>query len=181
MNPFKGESVGVMGTFCQVCGMPTNYDHYSNESDTGMIEIKRNEDLDDSDIAFGPEHSWLESCVVLPVYPYLNGKILRGKIEDGRLIAENDDSIFVSEGKDEGFALHEKCWALAGSPKNYEALSHISESVEFRDLTQYHDQFFDFNKLIDDGKSWMLSDPDSTSDEGIQNRKRILSILNRSK
>src|SRR6185295_9114540 len=169
--------MGVIGTFCQLCGMPVQHDHYV-PTRSGMLKIYRGSspdgghrwEADERPFPFGPQHAWLKDAVVLP---WDSDKILRGAVEDGVIDADGD-SCMVWEGGDEGLAFHQRCWELQGSPKSTEPAVGASETHPWALVDGYHEQLFEFAELEADGKAWMLNDPATDT----RNRERILAMTN---
>lgn len=165
--------MGVHGTFCQLCGLPTGHDHYVPTA-SGMLKIYRGAngpggghewEADERPFPFGPEHAWLEDAVVLP---WDEPRVLRGRIEDGVL-----DGVMVFEGGDDGLALHHACWELEGSPPSTEPAFRANGTHAWAMVEQYHRQLFDFDALAADGKAWLLEEPKP----GTSSRARIEAML----
>lgn len=169
--------MGVIGTFCQSCGMPVQHDHYV-PTRSGMLKIYRGSspdgghrwESDERPFPFGPEHAWLKDAVVLP---WDSDKVLRGAVEDGVIDVDND-SCMVWDGGDEGLAFHHRCWELQGSPGSTEPAVSANETHLWALVDGYHEQLFEFAELEADGKAWMLNDPASDA----RNRDRILAMVN---
>lgn len=169
--------MGVHGTFCQLCGLPTQHDHYVPDAGGPGFKIYRGSspngghtwDPEERPFPFGPEHAWLKDAVVLP---WGEERVLRGPIEDGA-IDDDGESVFVFEGGDDGLAFHHACWVLQGSPPSTEPAVRSDGAHGWSVLTAYHQQLFDFAGLIADGKTWMLADP--TTNE--RSRARIEALL----
>ena len=169
--------MGVLGTFCQLCGLPTQHDHYVSDAGGQGFKIYRGSAPDGGHIwgpeerpfLFGPEHAWLKDAIVLP---WGKEHVLRGPIEDGA-IDDKGDRVFVAEGSDDGLAFHHACWVLQGSPPQANTAARSEGVHGWALLTAYHQQLFDFAGLKADGKAWMLADP--TTDE--RSRARIEALL----
>jgi hypothetical protein len=57
--------MGVLSTYCQICGLPVQQDHYVPAKDGGYFHIWRG-DGDDAcppAVDFGPERAWLRDAV----------------------------------------------------------------------------------------------------------------------
>lgn len=164
--------MGVHGTFCQLCGMPTQHDHYVPSH--GMLKIYRGAagpggghtwEADEKPFAFGPQHAWLEDAVVLPWH---EPRVLRGRIEDGSL-----EGVMVFDGGEDGLALHHACWRIEGSPASTEPAFRANGTHAWALVESYHEQLFDFASLAADGKGWMLEEPLP----GSRSRARIEAML----
>jgi hypothetical protein len=163
-----------MSTYCQICGLPVQFDHYV-PIEGGMLYIWRGEGADEYGpaIAFGPEHAWLRRAVALrlesgePIVPAFAGVVHDGVLE----VAEE---CYVMEGIYDRAALHDTCWALADRPLSFQALEHL-------DLPEadapYRQQLFDFQAFVADGHGWKLVDPDEDSPDGRLSRGRIVALL----
>src|SRR3954454_13958646 len=66
-----GRAVGVLSTYCQVCGLPVQHDHYVPQPDSRYLRIWRGDGDDGCEpaFAFGPEHGWLRRAVGLRLAP----------------------------------------------------------------------------------------------------------------
>ncbi len=172
--------MGVFGTFCMVCGVAAQHDHYVPLRGD-MLGIYRG-GPEGSEftpvVAFGPEHAWLERAVGLAVRPGQEPAVIRGRCSDG--VLEDDNGTvpdgFVADGLDERAALHEACWRLAGEPSSWEALAPV---VRPHDLSAYQEQLFELGALVADGRGWTLVDPDADTPDARRNRARILALLGR--
>jgi hypothetical protein len=164
--------MGVVGTFCQICGVATQHDHYVPMD--GMFGIYRGgsgHEVCAPLVAFGPEHAWLKEAVGLRLRADQEPPILEGEIHDGRFEDSDEDDARVWDGIDERAALHKACWELAERPEVWKG-ARGDET-----LTSYQQQLFEFGKLVEDGLGWMLADPRSTSPEGRRNAERIRRLL----
>jgi hypothetical protein len=169
--------VGVHGTFCQLCGLPTQHDHYVPTA-SGMLKIYRGSsehgghrwESDERPFPFGPEHAWLKDAVVLP---WEDERVLRGPIEDGAIDDGHGESVLVFEGGEDGLAYHHFCWELQGSPGSTGPAVRANHSHGWALVEAYHEQLFDVEGLAADGKAWMLADP--ATDE--RSRRRIEALL----
>lgn len=168
--------MGVVGTFCQLCGLPTQHDHYV-PTKSGMLKIYRGSsdngghrwEADERPFPFGPEHAWLKDAVALP---WDEAKVLHGPIEDG-ILETDEDSCMVFGGADDGLAYHRSCWELQGSPKSTDPAVSASETYLWSLVDGYHEQLFEFAELEADGKAWMLKDPATDA----RSRARIEALL----
>ncbi len=182
--------MGVHATFCQLCALPTQHDHYvpsvggglriyrgrsgSAPSESGRTENGGHDWADEPEkpFPFGPQHAWLKEAVGLD----LGGgdAIFRGPVEDGGLDdVESGESIFVWDGNDDALVFHERCWALMGSPKTAEQALRGGGTLEWSLLERYHEQLFEFRELEADGKAWMLADPATDA----RSKARIVSLI----
>ncbi|GAA2050517.1 hypothetical protein GCM10009839_66280 [Catenulispora yoronensis] len=176
--------MAVFATYCQVCGLPVQQDHYVPAEDGAYFHIWRGdgEDACDPLVAFGPEHAWLREAIGLRIdedallMPTVSGVVHDGDLESpgGRLF--NAD-LFDGEG-DERMALHGACWRLADEPTSWDALAQVRELRELPEgENHYRQQLFDFGPFVEDGLGWMLADPESATPEGLRSRGRILELL----
>jgi len=173
--------MGVMSTYCQICGLPVQHDHYVPAERADYFHIWRGDGDDEVEpiIPFGPEHAWLRAGVGLR---YEDSALLMatvsGLVHDGYLESPGG-GLFGTDLMD-GFgddrvALHAACWHLAGEPTSWEALGHTNDIP--KDENRYRRQLFDFEAFVADGHGWMLVDPQDGSAEGVRNRERILTLL----
>jgi hypothetical protein len=165
-----------MGTWCQVCGLPVQHDHYVPEKDGDGLFIYRGGSENwgsEPAVAFGPEHDWLLRAVGVRVDLKQQPALIEGEIHDGRFYAEPDDpeSGFVDSGIFERAALHRVCWELAGQPNPWLLEERVAE-----DVRPYCAQLFDFAALVGDAKGWMLVDPRLDSQQALASRARILDL-----
>ncbi len=168
--------MGVHATFCQICGLPVQHDHYVATERENFWKIYRQDNRPDGHFDFGPEHDWLLRGVAViddrdPVF---------GTCCDGALVQTNGDpeeeeGCWVGDGFDEYMAFHQYCWETAGKPGRCEQVLHHKRNSEWILLGKYQQQLFDFGALVQDGLGWMLLDP--TSPEGQQSKARIARIL----
>jgi hypothetical protein len=169
--------MGVVGTYCQLCGLPTQFDHYV-PTKSGMLKIYRGSsengghawEEDEHPYPFGPGHAWLKDAVVLP---WDSDRVLRGPIEDGTLDTDEGDCVLVFHGDEDGLAFHHYCWELQGSPGSTGPAVRGNESHGWALVESYQGQLFEFAELVADGKEWMLADPKVDG----RSRARIESIL----
>lgn len=155
--------MGVHGTFCQLCGLPTQHDHYVTTA-TPMLKIYRGSspngghawEAGERPFPFAPEHAWLKEAVVLP---WDEARVIRGPIEDGEIRDDRGTSLLVFDGGGDGLALHEACWELQGRPGSTEPAIRANQTYAWALVEAYHEQLFDFEGLEHDGKAWMLADP----------------------
>ncbi|NUO53622.1 MAG: hypothetical protein HOV80_32640 [Polyangiaceae bacterium] len=156
-----------MGTFCQLCGLATQHDHYVQAARDGMPEpppwkIYRGPDSHDwapgeRPFAFEPRHAWL--CDAVAVMGD-DGRVIRGRISDGAIVsADGDDDEWIGGGMDDGVVYHHACWERLGRPESEQAAKTTYGSYEQSFVEPYQRQLFDFHALSDDGRGWMLEDP----------------------
>ena len=151
--------MGVVGTFCQLCGMPTQHDHYVPTG--GMLKIYRGAQPGgghdwapgETPFAFGPEHAWLLDAVVLP---WDEERVLRGAIEDGVIDDGEGDPVMVWDGGDDGLALHHACWELQGSPRSTGPAVRANDTHAWTMVEGYHEQLFEFAELARDGMTMLV-------------------------
>ena len=173
--------MGVMSTYCQVCGLPVQQDHYVPAELGGYFHIWRGDGEDEVGpiVAFGPEHAWLRAAVALR---YDDSALLMatvaGIVHDGYLESPGGglfDSDLMDGAGDDRVALHEACWRLAGEPTSWEPLAHLVELP--KEEERYRQQLFDFEAFVADEHGWMLVDPSDGSAEGARSRERILALV----
>jgi len=169
--------MGVTATFCQICGLPVQWNHYVDLD--GMFGIWRGKPTDfEPAVKFGPEHEWLKKAVGLCLRVGMEPRLIEGEVQDGSFEDENGESIddgFVWDGLDDRAALHRACYEMAGSPESWEALD---ERVSPRpELEEYQQQLFEFEKFVADGHGWMLVDPKLDTPDGNRSRERIKKLL----
>lgn len=171
--------MGVTGTFCQLCGLPVQHDHYVPSGEmTGMLKIYRGDapnggdwEENETPFRFGPEHEWLRDAVCLPDG---GGPVLRGAVNDGFFQdARTDEQVMVWDGDEEGRAFHARCWEALGSPSEIQAAPTAVGSHSWALIQPYHEQLFAMLDFARDGKAWALVDPTGSSDEAARSRARI--------
>lgn len=167
--------MSVIGTYCEICGLPVQLDHYVPMPDGGFW-IWRDDGTDDCDpaIAFGADHAWLSRAVALPWDDTLAEPVVEGTVHDGCLDSTDGEEIGVFPDIDDRGAAHHACWRLAGRPDNWQSLRNVPAAG---DLVKYQQQLFEFRALVDDGHGWMLADPDDDTPDGGRSRRRILDLL----
>jgi hypothetical protein len=176
--------MGVFASYCQVCALPVQHDHYVPMN--GMYYINRGKPEDPNFVVrFGPEHAWLKDALALRLNEEQEPILLEGEIHDGgieRPSGEGDgeeaaydfEDAFVADGVEERAALHRVCWELAGKPQTW---AHPSELEAPAELRPYRHQLFQFKELMEAGSGWMLVDPRLDSADGRRSRERILALL----
>lgn len=167
--------MAVIGTYCEICGLPVQLDHYVPAPDGGWW-IWRDDGSADCDpvIAFGADHAWLSRAVALPWDETLPEPVVEGAVHDGCLETTDGDEIGVFPDIDDRGAAHYTCWQLAGRPNTWQALKDVPPS---KNVEKYQQQLFDFQACVDDGQSWMLADPGADTPDGRRSRQRILDLL----
>ncbi|HEV2343488.1 MAG TPA: hypothetical protein VGS97_05290 [Actinocrinis sp.] len=178
--------MGIMPTYCQICGLPVNFDHYLPQDD-GTLYIWRGDEGEGGDededkarepaIAFGSQHAWLRRAVGLDfgdgpaVEPPMEGEVHSGYLEPDD---EQREGQYVMDGAFDVAAVHRACWVLAGHPDSFKPLEHLQlpEAEE-----PYRGQLFEFAAFVADGHGWMLVDPDEDSPDGRHSRQRIIALL----
>lgn len=173
--------MAVFATYCQICGLPVQQDHYVPAEGGGHFHIWRGDGDDACDpiIAFGPDHAWLRDALGLRIdggalmMPTVSGLVHDGDLENpaGRLFGAD-----LGEGDgEERMAVHAACWRLAGEPTSWGPLSHLLDLP--KDEDRYRRQLFDFEPFVADGHGWMLVDPESEVPDGLRNRERIVTLI----
>ena len=170
--------MGVMATYCQICGAPMNQDHYVElENLLGIWRGGDGHEVCDPAFAFGKEHAWLKDALALRLDERQNVAVLEGQVHDGGIEdaeGEGYDEGFLCEGLEERAALHRACWQLAGRPQAWKDVALRRGEDPFEPFKQ---QLFEFTAFADAGHGWMLVDPGSTSPEGVRNRERIAALI----
>ncbi len=167
--------MGVFSTYCQVCGLPVQHDHYVARPDEAYLRIWRGDGDDDCPpaVPFGSEHAWLRRAVGLRLDDHAPDVIIEGFVHDGEFEGSGSDD-FVMDGIDDRAALHHACWDMAGRPDSWEPLAGLAPPSEH---SRYRQQLFEFGAFIADGHGWMLVDPAADSPGGIRSRRRIADLL----
>lgn len=166
--------MGVMASYCQLCGLPVQHDHYVATERPDSWSIYRSSDRSDKPaVAFGPEHEWLTRGVALELYD--DGEPAFGSVEDGHLEDSDGEPHFVAHGRDDRAVFHVACWELAGSPRSCEPISGAHQLHAWVLLSRYQEQLFEFEKFIADGLGAWLIDPNRP--EGAENRRRIEGLV----
>lgn len=158
--------MGVIGTFCQLCALPTQHDHYVRTPGDQMMEIYRggqNVGVD-RHFRFGAEHEWLTDAVGIRA----EGAPSRGAASDGMI-----GDLFVAEGAEDGVALHAFCYTLMGEPKSRTEVVRTQGTHRWALVEPYQQQLFEFHFLREQGLAWMLADPRNDS----RSRQRIEALL----
>lgn len=168
--------MGVTATFCQVCALPVNHDHYVPEG--GMFRIYRGPVDRNGEplVPFGPEHDWLLQAVALRLSDGDEPVVVEGPCHDGSFEAEDGDGAFVWDGLDERAALHRVCWELAGRPDTFEPLEDLPVDPA---IEPFREQLFEFAGFIEAGHGWMLVDPRGDGPDARRSRERIARLLAR--
>ena len=167
--------MGVMASYCQLCGLPVQHDHYVATERSDSWSIYRSSHPGDTkpSIIFGPEHQWLTQGVGLS--PYQEEDPVMGFVEDGHLEDESGEPHFVCRGNEDLALLHRACWEIAGSPRCFQAIGSAPRLHQWVLLSRYQEQLFEFERLIKDGRGAWLVDPNSS--EGAESRQRIQAWL----
>lgn len=156
--------MGVHATYCQLCGLPTQHDHYVRAPERRMMKIYRGGEPDgghewepgDRPFAFTPAHAWLRRAVALS----FDGETTwHGTVCDGAIETEDGDGDYVGSGDDDALVFHEACWVALGRPATDGAARTSSGRHAFALVSPYQEQLFEFAALVADGKGWMLEDP----------------------
>lgn len=156
--------MGVHATFCQLCGLPTQHDHYVQGH--GLWNIFRGSmpggEHDWSrephaPFAFTAEHAWLRDAVgVLRD----EGGVLRGEVEDGGLHAiGSDEDVYVGDGTEDAVVFHHACWELLGQPETADDTVRGLGGLAWAQLAPYQQQLFEFAHFTKHGKGAWLEAP----------------------
>lgn len=163
--------MGVMASYCQLCGLPVQHDHYVATDRPDSWHIYRSSDPRDCTpvVPFGPEHEWLTQGV--GVSHYEEEDPVMGAVEDGHLEDESGEPHFVCRGDEDLALLHRACWEMAGSPRCFQSIGGAPRLHHWVLLSRYHEQLFEFEQLVKDGRGAWLVDPNLPA--GAENRQRI--------
>jgi hypothetical protein len=157
--------MGVHATFCQLCGLPTQHDHYVEARGGGFNIYRGSMENGGHDwaaqvhqpFAFGPEHAWLRDAVGLLRD---DEAVVRGTVEDGGLLdPKTEEEIFVSDGDEDALVFHHFCWDLMGCPVNPEHAARGTSQLGWAQLAPYQEQLFEFAAYATEGKAEWLKDP----------------------
>ena len=158
--------MGVIGTYCQLCGLPTQHDHYVRQAGSRMMKIYRQShpdghhfEPDEDPFVFGPQHDWLKVTVGLP-REASDGPVIHGTVSDGDLVKDDGTpGAFVAEGAEDRYAFHRVCWEALGSPEDLTGVTPSAGTFDWAIVEPFQQQLFELQVLRDQGKGWMLVDP----------------------
>jgi hypothetical protein len=164
----------IRGSFCEVCAVAVGHLLYIPPPELKLLKIG------DPSMQFGPEHAWLKAAIAVP--SLLGQPLPRGEVFDGTLTTADKAEVPLSEGF---VTLHECCWRLAGEPKSAEAVPRTS-GLHSRALVEAYRYFgvegaFDYRGACDNGKGWLLCDPDGTTPEAQRSRAHIVQLIEASR
>lgn len=168
--------MGVHATWCQLCGLPVQHDHYV-EARGGGFNIYRGSLPDGGHdwtheparpFAFGPQHAWLRDAAGVR----RGQPVVFGTVEDGGLDTGAEE-IFVADGDEDARVFHRFCWELMGKPSEIENAPRAVQTLLFEQLYPYQEQLFDFQRYAENGKGDWLLDPASNE----RSRRRIETAL----
>jgi len=165
--------VGVMATFCQLCGIATQHDHYVHAAagtpfgrtmkvyrEPGPHVWARGE----RPFPFEEKHAWLRDAVVVR---HEDGSVHRGHVVDGVMSPSSGGSptwIGAGDGTDGATAWHALCWERLGAPRPTAPLAFSTQgSYEWAFMEAYQGQLFDFHELCVDDRGFLLDDPRSSA------------------
>lgn len=159
--------MGVHATYCLICGLPIQHDHYVSTDREDVWAIYREDNKPKGHFPFTSQHDWLLFGVAVSPEggPYL------GSCEDGVLRADDGEEYYVGRDHEDYTALHAYCWHVAGRPMDYNQMYHYKYTFAKTFLSRYQKQLFDFPKCVEDGNGWMLVNPNLP--EGSRNKERI--------
>src|SRR5262245_28464845 len=156
--------MGVTGSWCQLCRLPLQHDHYVPELGGGMLKIYRGSEpngghrWEDGErvVRPGHEHAWLADAVAVPP----EGPVLRGAVQDGTLVdRDSGETAFIWDGDDEAYAYHHHCWEVIGSPATMMVCPGGRGTHGWAVVEAYTGQLFELATYVDHGHAWALVDP----------------------
>lgn len=156
--------MGVSATYCQLCGLPVQHDHYVPEAGGGLLKIYRGSSPGgghawapgEAPFPFGAEHAWLRNAVALCPRP---DRVLRGTCCDGVLTQASGAHEYVGDGAEDGLVFHHACWERLGRPQAWADARTARGTHAFAQVAPYQEQLFEFAELAADGQAWLLEDP----------------------
>ncbi len=156
--------MATIGTYCQICALPLQHDHYVPTEASGFFGVYSSGDTKNNEFEplfqFGSSHSWLLAAVALPGEG--NPKEpAKGRVDSGGIEGADGEVYFVGDGLDEYAAVHEKCWELSGRPSSFDSIKHLRYMHGWAALKKYHGQLFELKMFLEDEKAWMLEEPQS--------------------
>lgn len=77
--------MAVIGTYCEICGLPVQLDHYVDNPAGGLWIWREGAGYCEPAIAFGPGHAWLSRAVALCSDRALATLPMAGTVHDGYL------------------------------------------------------------------------------------------------
>ena len=159
--------MGVMGTWCQLCGLPVQHDHYVPDGSGHGLKIYRQGSEDgghqwednEKPMKFGPEHQWLKDAVAIARDDDDGPAVLHGVAQDGNFEdANGEDSVFVANGDEDAYVFHAVCWKAMGKPAPVEPEQIANRTHRFSLQGPYQQQLFDVRTFVDDGKAWAFAE-----------------------
>ena len=165
--------MGVMASYCQLCGLPVQHDHYvaTERPDSWNIYRSSEPSFTRPALPFGPEHGWMTEAVGQD--PYEDSDPVFGK--DGHLEDESGEPHFVCHGLEDRAVLHKACWEMAGQPRSFQTLAAAPRLHDWVLMSRYQEQLFEFEQLVKDGRAAWLIAPNLPA--GAENRQRIEALL----
>ena len=170
--------MGVMTTWCQLCGLPCEHTHYV-PTDEGMLftisygsENPRSSGEEDGPFAFDASHRWLRQVVGLRQFGD-GPKVIHGIVEEGFLHYDGNKLAEVFQDGEEYLPLHRMCWELSGKPVEAAWFAPARSLHERVILEIYQRQLFDFHQFAKRGHAWMLADPGHSD----RSRSRIEALV----
>lgn len=167
-------------TYCQICGLPCSWVRVIpyGEDDVPQFRVLHQPEPDfslDSPamVDLIVQEKWLTS--VLGVSEEDDTCTEVGVVDNGDLIVGGETVGDVADEGDDLLAVHSACWKLKGDSP----WSHVRKTVPYREFRErFHGQYFDFDKLIEEGNDWMMADPLRENNAvGFRNKERILAWL----
>lgn len=166
--------MGVHATFCQLCGLPVQHDHYVPSRSGGLNIYRASMANGGHDWSAEPQqpfpftsaHAWLRDAVGLRRFD--GDGVVRGPVEDGGL-----GDVYVGDGNEDALVFHHFCWELMGQPTDANVALRGAGQLGFEQLYSYQEQLFDFHRYAANGKSEWLLDPTTNA----RSRARIERIL----
>ncbi len=119
--------MGITATYCQICQIPVNHDHYVPGEN--QFDIYRGAPKARSLFPFGSEHSWLLEAIGLRLSSDQTPVLLEGPVHDGWFEVSAQDAN-VWKGIEDRAALHRVCHEMAGRPELWSPAAPIEAPPE---------------------------------------------------
>lgn len=162
--------MGVTSTYCQICQLPVQHDHYV-PSDGYFLIYRGNGEEVAREFDFTDDHAWLKDAIALRLSVDQSPVLLEGQVHDGYIgeYDEDGEDSMVWDGIDQRAALHRACWKIAGQPDIWSPRGKPQADAW---IEECRGQLFDFAKFAR-GSWWKMIDPTLTTPFGERSRHRI--------